>query len=153
MVEPKLTGWHVLAIFGSAFAVIISVNMVLAYQAVNTFPGLEVKNSYVASQRFDKDRAAQLALGWSVSAELQDNILVLKIDDNVGPVEPAILSATFGRATHVGQDQIPEFVHNGDAFVADVGDIDHRGNWNLRLVAEAETGQLFRQRIVVRDRQ
>ena len=54
-----LTGWHAAAIFGSFFGVIITVNLALAYSAVHTFPGLEVKNSYVASQNFDARRDAQ----------------------------------------------------------------------------------------------
>ena len=54
--------------FVAAFGVIIGVNLVLALSAVRTFPGLEVKNSYVASQTFDERRAAQEALGWTVSA-------------------------------------------------------------------------------------
>ena len=60
----KLTGWHVLGIFGGAFGVIIGVNIALAVNAVSTFPGLEVANSYVASQTFDKRRAAQDKAGW-----------------------------------------------------------------------------------------
>ncbi|MEL7345657.1 MAG: FixH family protein, partial [Pseudomonadota bacterium] len=48
----QLTGWHVFGMFALAFGIIISVNMTLAFQAVRTFPGLEVKNSYVASQAF-----------------------------------------------------------------------------------------------------
>ncbi|MDZ4134978.1 MAG: FixH family protein, partial [Paracoccaceae bacterium] len=42
----ELTGRKVLVITVSAFAVIIGVNLLLAYKAVSTFPGLEVKNSY-----------------------------------------------------------------------------------------------------------
>ena len=50
---------------------IIAVNLTLAFKAVTTFPGLEVKNSYVASQNFDADRAAQQALGWQVAARIE----------------------------------------------------------------------------------
>ena len=59
--EFKLTGWHVLAIFVGAFGVIIGVNVALAWNAVATFPGLEVDNSYIASQTFDDRREAQEA--------------------------------------------------------------------------------------------
>ena len=65
----EITGKHVLAITVSAFAVIIGVNVVMAWKAISTFPGLEVKNSYVASQTFDADRAAQQALGWTLVPE------------------------------------------------------------------------------------
>lgn len=148
MFAKPLTGYHVFAIFAAAFSVIIAVNLTLAFQAVGTFPGLETKNSYVASQKFDSDRDAQLALGWTVGADLKGSDLVLKIDDALGPVVPQIVSATLGRATHVGDDQTPVFLHDGTAFVAPVGELE-RGNWNLRLVAEAADGTLFRQRIVI----
>ncbi len=148
MFDKPLTGVHVFAIFAGAFSIIIAVNLTLAYKAVATFPGLETKNSYVASQTFDVDRNAQLALGWDVSADLDGTDLILAIDDAIGPVVPTIVSATLGRATHVGEDQTPAFTHNGTAFIAPVGELG-RGNWNLRLVAQAPDGTLFRQRIVI----
>lgn len=64
----EIKGWHVFTGFAGAFSIIITVNLTLAFQAVRTFPGLEVRNSYVASQTFDADRTAQLGLGWDVSA-------------------------------------------------------------------------------------
>ncbi|WP_370272721.1 FixH family protein, partial [Pseudooceanicola nitratireducens] len=65
----RLKGWHVLAGFTAAFGIIITVNLVMATQAIRTFPGLEVKNSYVASQEFDDRRAEQQALGWTIFAD------------------------------------------------------------------------------------
>ncbi|MEO0379338.1 MAG: FixH family protein [Pseudomonadota bacterium] len=144
----ELTGWHVLAIFGSAFAVIISVNLTLAFQAVATFPGLETRNSYVTSQAFEADRAAQEALGWTVSADVTDGALHLLIDDAIGPVVARITSATLGRATNVGEDISPQFFHDGTRFVADIPTLG-AGNWNLRLVAVAPDGTAFRQRVIV----
>lgn len=143
----EIKGWHVLAGFVGAFSIIITVNLTLAFNAVKTFPGLEVKNSYVASQSFDDDRAAQEALGWDVGARLDGNNLVLEILDQNGPIAPEIVSAVFGRATHVGQDQIPEFVFADGAYRAPVE--AGAGNWNLRLKARAEDGTLFQQRIIV----
>ena len=143
----EIKGWHVLTGFVLAFGVIISVNLTLAYNAVRTFPGLEVKNSYVASQAFDVERAAQLALGWEVSAFVEGNTLVLNILENGTPIAPKIEKATFGRATHVGQDQVPEFRFDGTALRAPI--VAGKGNWNLRLRARALDGTLFQQRIIV----
>ncbi len=61
MASP-ITGFKVLMFAVAAFGTIIAVNVFMAYKAVSTFPGLEVANSYVASQTFDADRAAQEAL-------------------------------------------------------------------------------------------
>ena len=143
----KLTGWHVLAIFVTCFSVIITVNLTLAYNAVATFPGLEVKNSYVASQSFEEERQAQEALGWDVRAYTDRGALVLDIAKDGAPVSPKIVSATFGRATHVGQDQSPIFAFDGRVHRAPVQIAP--GNWNLRLVAEAADGTVFKQRIIV----
>lgn len=63
----ELTGRHVLAITLGAFGVIIAVNLLMAFKAVSTFPGLETPNSYVASQVFDAERVAQESLGWTVT--------------------------------------------------------------------------------------
>lgn len=145
--ERRLTGWHVLLIFGGAFGVIIAVNFYLAYNAVSTFPGLEVRNTYVASQHFDDKREAQLALGWTIEADHKDGQVVLSITDENGPVEVQSLSATLGRATTVADDLTPDFTFNGTAYVAPVDLRD--GNWNIRMVAVAPDGTPFEQRVVL----
>lgn len=143
-----ITGRKVFFGMAGAFGVIISVNLFLAYSAVATFPGLEVRNSYVASQNFDEMRAAQLALGWDVSADVTDEELHLFINDANGkPVEVAELDATFGRATNVRDDQTPDFIFTGTHYAAPV--TTSAGNWNLRMTATAPDGTPFRQRVIV----
>ena len=144
-----LTGRKVALIFIGAFAVIIGVNLTLAFQAVATFPGLEVKNSYVASQAFEAERAAQEALGWDVSARIEHDVLILEIDRDGTPVRPEIASAVLGRATNVAEDQFPTFRFTGHHFEAPIAPTGS-GNWNLRLVAAGPDGTPFRQRIVVK---
>ena len=143
----EIKGWHVFTGFALAFGVIISVNLTLAFNAVRTFPGLEVKNSYVASQSFNADRASQIGLGWDVSAVLDGDQLTLRILENDSVIAPEIVAATFGRATHVGQDQTPEFYFDGAAYRAVVS--GGPGNWNLRLKARAADGTPFQQRVIV----
>ncbi len=148
MAGGQITGRHVLVGFVAAFGIIIGVNLVLAWSAVKTFPGLEVKNSYVASQQFDDRRAAQEALGWTVRADHEGDQLRLSIvDARDTPVVVQSLTATVGRATHVHDDQAPEFAFDGSAYVAPVhlGD----GNWNIRMVAVAQNGTEFTQRVVL----
>lgn len=62
------TGRHMAAIMIGFFAVVIAVNFYMASLASSTFGGVVVKNSYVASQNFNRwlDEAAQeKALGWN----------------------------------------------------------------------------------------
>lgn len=144
-----LTGPKVFAIFSSFFIVIIAVNLVMAFKAVSTFPGVETTNSYIASQTFDDDRAAQEALGWTVAAAVHRGDLQVTITDAAGdPVEVAAITGIFGRATMARDDQIPEFTFDGAVYHAPVA--ADQGNWNFRVEATAADGTPFRQRIVIR---
>lgn len=148
MTERKFTGRHAAMIFVGAFAVIIGVNIALAVFAVKTFPGLEVKNSYVASQEFDIRRSAQEALGWSVRADARGGLVILSITDEQGqPVQVSDLNATLGRATHVRDDVQPDFQFDGTAYVAPVELAG--GNWNIRMTARAGDGTEFAQRVIL----
>jgi len=144
----ELTGRKFLYIMVGAFSVIITVNLFMAYSALSTFPGLEVKNSYVASQNWNDDRAAQLALGWDVSATVEDGELEIAITGEDGyPVEVNNLTGIFGMATNTQRDQTPEFTFTGTSYVAPVE--AETGNWNFRMRAEAADGTPFQQRIVI----
>lgn len=148
MAQREFTGKHAAALFVGAFAVIIGVNLALAWNAVRTFPGLEVSNSYVASQEFNSRLAAQQALGWSVYADARDGQVFLSITDEDGaPVEVAKLSAVVGRATQIKDDIEPAFEFDGTSYVAPV-DLD-KGNWNIRMVARAADGTEFTQRVIL----
>lgn len=145
----EFTGRHMLAICVLAFGTIIAVNLFLAFSAVQSFPGVNVKNSYVASQEFDDRRAAQEGLGWDVRARIEGAVLVLSLRDQGGqPVEPAEMSAILGRATHVKEDRVPAFRFDGQDYRADVAGLGV-GKWALRLEARDAAGTLFAQRIVL----
>lgn len=144
--EFRLTGWHVLAGFVAAFGLIIAVNVALAVNAVRTFPGLETRNSYIASQTFDVRRAAQQALGWNISATHDGGLLVLKIVDNKGvPVQAAKMEVILGRPTHQKADRVPQFRWDGTAYVA--REELAKGNWDLWINATAMDGTPFEQRL------
>ncbi|MBE1285681.1 MAG: nitrogen fixation protein FixH [Rhodobacteraceae bacterium] len=146
--ERQFTGKHALMVFVGAFGIIISVNIALAVSAVKTFPGLEVKNSYVASQQFDERRDAQEALGWSVYASAKGGLVVLEIsDENGNPVQVDALDAVLGRATHVKDDMRPEFRFDGSAYVAQAELAP--GNWNIRMTAKSKDGTAFSQRVIL----
>lgn len=144
--SAPLTGAKVLAITIAAFGVIIAVNLTLAFQAAGTFPGLEVPNSYVASQSFDRDRSAQLSLGWRVVPEYDGEVMRLTLTDRTGRV-PRVrdLSASIGRPTHLRDDQRPDFVFRDGIWQAPVTLAP--GVWILHVTAHAPDGTLFRQRI------
>jgi nitrogen fixation protein FixH len=144
----EITGRKVLLFCVGAFGIIIAVNLTLAFQAVRTFPGLEVKNSYVASQGFDAAREAQLGLGWDVSAayDAEAGLLIMDFVGPAGlPADVDSLTALVGWATSTRDDFTPEFERDGSRFVAPAELVP--GNWNIRVVAIASDGTEFRQRI------
>ncbi|NNE51817.1 MAG: nitrogen fixation protein FixH, partial [Sulfitobacter sp.] len=96
-----------------------------------------------------RQREAQLALGWEVSAQVEGGELSLTILEEGRAIAPRIEEATFGRATNVSEDQDLTFTFDGKALRAPV--TAGKGNWNLRLRARAEDGTLFQQRIIVRN--
>ena len=141
----ELTGRHVLAITVSAFAVIIGVNVLLAVKAVTTFPGLEVENSYVAGQGFNERKAAQEALGWTLTPAYADGRVTLAFTDRAGlPVKVKELQVLIGRTTQASDDQWPTFAPELDAYAADV--TLARGKWMVKVTARSADGVLFEQR-------
>jgi nitrogen fixation protein FixH len=142
----EITGKHVLIGTVAAFGVIIAVNFTLAWKAVGTFPGLEVKNSYVASQSFDARREAQEALGWQADAGVRDGVLQLTLTDAAGrPVKPATLTAVLGRPTIARDDQTLEVSGEQGAYTSLV---DLRpGAWILKLTATNDAGVEFAKRL------
>ncbi len=142
----ELKGWHVLAITVSAFGVIVAVNLVMAFSAIGTFPGLEVPSSYVASQQFDRERAAQQGLGWTARAEYDGTLLRIELVDAQGG-HPMLgnFAATIGRPTHKRADITPEFRNEGGVFVAPLA--LEPGIWNIHVRATAPDGTEFRQRL------
>ena len=145
----RMTGTKVLGIFVGVFAVVFTVNVYMAFSAISTFPGLEVQNSYVASQEFNDRRAAQEALGWEVVVEAGNGELNVHFTDAEGnPASVAGMQAVLGRATHTRDDFEPDFAYRRGTFSAPV-DLEN-GYWHLRLVAFAHDGTEFQQRIAFR---
>jgi nitrogen fixation protein FixH len=141
----ELTGRHVFFITTGAFAVIIGVNMVLAFKAISTFPGLEVDNSYVASQGFDTRKQAQEALGWQMKPAYASGRMTLSFLDRNGVSMPVTdLEVLVGRTTEAKDDVWPAFTAVGNGYEADIPLA--RGKWMVKVTAKAADGTLFEQR-------
>jgi nitrogen fixation protein FixH len=142
----EITGRQVFAVTAGAFGIIIAVNVVMAWKAISTFPGIEVANGYVASQDFDARKQAQLALGWTLSHDYRPGKLVLDFKDRDGlPAVVADLDVLVGRATEAKDDFKPAFARLSGQFVADV--TLPRGKWIVVVNAKAADGTLFNQRL------
>lgn len=151
MSERQITGRQVFFVTASAFSIIIAVNLTLAYNAVSTFPGLEVKNSYVASQSFEERRDAQEALGWDVGVAHEDDELTITFRDANGTaIEAGNVELLIGRKTNSAHDQRPELSYSDGVFRAPV--VLDPGYWTIRLTATAKDGTPYQKRLSLRVR-
>ena len=143
----ELTGRMVLMILLGAFGIILAVNMTLLYNAVKTFPGLEVKNSYVASQTFDDRAVAQRALGWVPEVKYANGQMNLSIFANGEFIFPEVIDVRVGRPTHGREDVIPVLLRDtiGYWFSIDLGE----GKWFIDVNAEDANGEPFAQRLEI----
>ena len=144
----ELTGPKVLAIAVASFGLIITVNFYMAFQAITTFPGLEVDNSYVASQSFDTDRKAQQALGWTVTPRydaVARQMHLTFVDAAGAPVTLGDLSVLIGRSTAAADDIRPVFSQAKGDYLAPV-DLA-MGKWTIHVTAHSAQGVLFQQRL------
>jgi len=146
--QKQFTGRQFLGIMLAAFGVIIAANVTLAVFATGSFPGLEVKNSYVASQQFNQNKTDQLALGWQLENEYLDGQLYLFIRDKEGrTVQPASLALRIGRPASDQQDIYLTPVFAADHIHAAVTLAP--GSWQLAIDARDGDGKRFSQRRVM----
>ncbi len=146
MQTKPLTGRHVLAITLGAFAIVVGANMALLFAALSSFPGLEVKNSYVASQQFEDRRTAQEALGWTAAVDYADERLSLRLEGADGlRADARSVTGLAGRATHTRDDRALDFFpapHGWQAAVA-----LPPGRWHVNFTAVAPDGTPFTQQL------
>lgn len=140
----RLGGRGVLMIAVVAFLVMLTPNIILAVTAVRTFSGVVVSDSYVASQDFDRLKAAQVALGWSVALDHADDVLRLSITDAAGhAVRPASLAVAMGRPTTTRDDRTITLLETPGGYAGEA--VFAPGHWRVEIAASAADGTAFRQ--------
>ena len=137
-----LTGRHVLFGFIAFFGVIIAVNVYMMTQAIGGFPGLVVKNSYVASQGWDADKQAQEALGWSVAVSTAGNVLHASFADAEGrPLPGLIVTANVGRPATLSEDRLVTLAPAAAApGVYELSTPLDEGMWRVEMTAKDAAG-------------
>jgi nitrogen fixation protein FixH len=146
--QHPFTGRHMLAITCLFFGVIIAVNMVMAFAATGTFPGLVVENSYVSSQHYDEMLAkarAQDKVGWQPQLTADRGTLRFILADAKGQRVPALgVSAHVGRPSTTREDRFIEFDPVADTAYA-ARETLPPGLWEIDLEASRGGEVVFRQ--------
>lgn len=146
----QLRGWHVLAMILAFFGAVIAVNVVFAVVAVQSFPGEDVRRSYLQGIQYNDtlaERQAQAALGWTATAALSPNaegvaLEVVLTDRDGAAIDGARLSGEMQWPTTDAFDRPATFEALGNGrYVARFADLQP-GRWRLRAHAEREAGSL-----------
>ncbi|MEN3952524.1 FixH family protein [Iodidimonas sp. SYSU 1G8] len=142
------TGRHMLAVVLGFFAVVIAVNLTLAFFATRSWTGLVVENSYVASQHYNEELAQahrQRALGWHGGLSYEGGRLVFRLRDAAGAPLPGMqVSATVRRPTHEGEDR-ELFLSPSAAGVYAVPVALMPGTWAVEVHALGRDGRPYRR--------
>ncbi|MEO0546926.1 MAG: FixH family protein [Pseudomonadota bacterium] len=135
----RFTGHHMAACMIAFFGVIIVVNFSMATMASRSWTGLVVKNSYVASEKFNQDLAAsaqQAATGWRSVVAYHDGFLTVEMSNRNG-AQPRVQDAVvhFGRPAFEQQDRsVPVSVVEGSNQIALPLELAS-GDWFVRFEA------------------
>ncbi len=133
------TGKHMLVLMLTFFAVILSVNILIAVIAARSWTGLVVKNSYVASQDFNKqlnDAERQAQRGWVGELSYQTKTLSFTLHEKNGdPVKLDFAEAFVGRPAYEQEDHTIKLSNVGHGVYRGATDLSP-GPWQVRVVGK-----------------
>ncbi len=148
------TGWHMLGVICLFFGTIISVNFFMAYQAIHSWSGIVVENTYVASQQFNTKVAEAKKLdasGISGILTVKDGVVRYAITDAAGqPVVAEQVVASFRRPVGDHQDfelQLADLGHG----IFEAGHTVMPGHWIVEVSALHDNQRILHhtQRIAI----
>lgn len=139
----EIRGWHVLAGMLAFFGAIIAINIAFAVLAVRSFPGEDVRRSYVQGLQYNATlakRRAQAELGWQAQAGLRTAgagaLVFVTLQDRRGrPLDGAVIEGELQRPASDRLDRALTFEQSGAGlYVAHLDDLPG-GRWRLRARA------------------
>lgn len=141
------TGRHMFVIMIAFFGTIITVNVTMAYLANSSWSGMLAKNTYVASQDFNKNAARAKAWaeqGFRGEIELRDGVIRYRLQ---GPAEVVAavdrVEALFHRPVGDKQDFAVRLTRSGDIFTT--SDVPAPGPWIVDLASMRDGEVVFHQ--------
>lgn len=150
-----LTGRHVLMIFLAMFGVIIAVNGVFTYLALETFPGLVSDDAYHHGLEYNKtlaDADAQHARGWTSALVFKPGgarrgVVTLSIKGHDGaPVTGLQVTGQLRRPARRDLDRAIALSETDGGVYTLPLELPLAGNWDIRLVGERGGQKIWRLR-------
>lgn len=139
----EIRGWHVFAGMLGFFAIVIGVNVTFATVALRSFPGEDVRRSYLQGVHFNDrlaERRRQSDLGWRARAALKHAeggavVEVILSGRDGAPLRGIALAGALQWPTDARHDRALAFEAAGDGrYVARLGALPN-GRWRLRARA------------------
>lgn len=142
----QLKGWHALLWFLGFFGFMFIVNGIFLWAAITSFPGEDVKKSYLTGLDYNREiarRALQAEQGWRAEIGLIEggsgpelHTRLLKADGAALPVFAT--TATMRHPTDTALDRTLELTAiGGGEYSAPLGDI-HPGIWGVAITADVD---------------
>ncbi|ANH04396.1 cation transporter [Shinella sp. HZN7] len=144
------TGWHMAGVMVLFFGTIITVNLIMAWNASNSWSGLVVPNTYVASQQFNGKVAQARALAASgIEGDLtvKEGRIAYRVTDAKGaPLVADDVSAVFKRPVDERKDFTVALEPAGEGlFVADRP--VPAGQWIVDISTKRDGEKVFHQTV------
>lgn len=150
--QPKFTGKHMLATMICFYAVIITVNLIMVYFALNSWSGLLTDHSYKENQVFDQKTAAlqkMQSLGVQLKPSYQNGEISIEARDKTGQlIKDGNLSLEVGRVIHERDDQTLILTGNDEGRYA-VKHILGRGRWQLKTHLKLNSGAVWKKTYIL----
>lgn len=159
--KGELTGAHVLGAMLAFFAVVIAINVGFTIAAVRTFPGEDVRRSYLQGLQYNDtlaERRAEAETGWSTFAELTAQgagalVRVTMTDTTGAPLAGMTVEGELRRPAESARDQALVFNESTPGvYTARVAALEP-GQWIVRGSATRDGAQRsFERRLTWRSR-
>ena len=144
----RFTGRHMLFIMIGFFGTTITVNIVLAVLATQSWTGLVVKNSYVASQQFNgslSEARKQNLLGWRSTVFYRAGRLTVDLDEKSGNAVTGMrLRVEIGRPIHEREDRTVELTEKDIGLYTATAKLKP-GAWSVTIFARDQFGRKFKK--------
>ena len=154
----RLTGRHVLIAMLAFFGIVVGVNITFVHLALSTWTGLTDHDSYrtgLSWNRTLEQDAAQKALGWTTDIDSRSAwseasqgwrlAVTLVVRDAQGrPVDGLVIDGEARHPVAEADDRTLTFAGTPGGVYAGTAILPGAGNWELKLIATAADGSVYR---------
>lgn len=138
----RFTGWHMLATMIGFFGVVIAVNVLMASDAIRTFGGTVVDNSYVATMEYNRwlaEGRRQDSEGWRATPNAdRTGRISLDLSRAGRPVDGAVIDLVANHPVGLATERRFRLLPAGQGRYRSDARLPH-GRWLVRILVRSGT--------------